>query len=96
MNKPCKVKKNQMKNKSCHTQLFKNGKATLILHEQFSKQSLAENNINNVVKSSILNIYHNCSTSRNRSCEVSNLATAEHNEKTPLQNEIETLKKEFE
>ena len=80
-----------MKNK-----LFKNEKATLIFHEQFGKQNLAQNDTNNIVKSFILIVHRNCSTSRNRSCEVSNLPTTKDNEKTPLQNKIEMLKKEFE
>ena len=88
MNKPCRVKRNQMKNISCHTQLFKNEKATLIFHEQFCKQNLASNDTNNVVKSSILIVQRNSSTSRNGPCEVSNLPTTKDNEKTPLQNEI--------
>ena len=62
------------------------------LRRKFSKQNFTENNINDSVKSSVLNARRNRSTSRNKSSEASKLQKTVDYEKATLQKKIETLK----
>ena len=62
------------------------------LQQNFSKQSLACENNNNI-KQTVLNSSRHWSTSRNRSSETSQERASETNEKDAFQNDLTSLKK---